>query len=56
VTKETAWKTKLSTVVNQASLKRNWAEVNEVNSAQWYGIAEIKLEQSQNSQKSGDTE
>ena len=31
-----------------------WAEVNWVNSAQWYGIAEMKLEQPQSSQVSGD--
>ena len=32
----------------------SWAEVNGVNSAQWYGIAEIKLKQPQDSQVSGD--
>ena len=31
-----------------------WAEINWVNSAQWYGIAEMKLEQPQSSQVSGD--
>ena len=34
----------------------SWAEVNGVNSAQWYGIAEVKLKQPQNSQVSGDSE
>ena len=40
------------------SIKQAWseslAEVNGVNSAQWYGIAEMKLEQPQDSQVSGD--
>ena len=38
------------------ALSEKWAEVNGVNSAQWYGIAEMKLEQPQDSQVSGDSE